>query len=508
MKSVCPGCNFGCGLYLQPKDEEMIALDYRRGILEVDFKKGSEVNEGKLCKFGVELPEYYANKAVSKVDGSEVEFEKAVEEAGKRLAGKDAVFLSFGDSTCEELIALSKLADGKIESGLGALSDIDETAYMCMAVGIPYEDIEKANSIVLINVDPYAQYPLILRRILRAKENGCKVAYVGWRKPRNLADKVILLSPSTWIKTLAELENELSEFLGEGCVVISDLHPHVHPAQVKTALNLGKGNVLFLKPFANLTGLMLLKSSVSDDRTLDNLISEIEEGNVKALFVHEADLIEVMPDSERVKEALQKLEVLVVQTSRASPITEMAHVVIAPEQLWEKKGVVVNNEGRILEVGGERTDGFEALCKVAEALGKEKIEFDDAHKQVLEKVGVDVVNEYTVPAYERKEYPAQSIEAQESDIETALVKVYTPFTWRDMEGQYICLSINTIASKGIMKGNLVTVGANGNEGRYPFRPDDVADDVVLTFGRIDIAKENITPLEKIENTIWTEEKEE
>ncbi|MFQ6121418.1 MAG: hypothetical protein ACE5KE_16200, partial [Methanosarcinales archaeon] len=46
MKTVCPGCNLVCGLYIDNGN--------------IDFRKNAPVNAGKLCKFGMKLPEYYA----------------------------------------------------------------------------------------------------------------------------------------------------------------------------------------------------------------------------------------------------------------------------------------------------------------------------------------------------------------------------------------------------------------------------------------------------------------
>ena len=53
--TICPGCNFGCGLYIR-----------ENGALEVDFRKSSPANAGKLCRFGMNLPKLFAP---IKIDG-------------------------------------------------------------------------------------------------------------------------------------------------------------------------------------------------------------------------------------------------------------------------------------------------------------------------------------------------------------------------------------------------------------------------------------------------------
>ncbi|MCZ7397074.1 MAG: hypothetical protein O8C59_00995, partial [Candidatus Methanoperedens sp.] len=55
--TICPGCNFGCGLYMR-----------KNGALEVDFRKSSPANAGKLCRFGMSLPRLYA-PVKSGIDG-------------------------------------------------------------------------------------------------------------------------------------------------------------------------------------------------------------------------------------------------------------------------------------------------------------------------------------------------------------------------------------------------------------------------------------------------------
>src|SRR5659263_600252 len=82
--TICPGCNFGCGLYIR-----------ENGTLEVDFRKSSPANAGKLCRFGMGLPKLFAPTR-SMVDSKETTIEEAAKEAARRIsASKGSVaFLS------------------------------------------------------------------------------------------------------------------------------------------------------------------------------------------------------------------------------------------------------------------------------------------------------------------------------------------------------------------------------------------------------------------------------
>jgi len=333
------------------------------------------------------------------------------------------------------------------------------------------------------------------------------VTYVGWRAPRNLADEVILLSPGNVVSTFRELEGKLTDT--EDALVISDITPHTEPAQLKAALKLGKAGVLLLKPFANTSGLMITLGGerAHSQRSLSELLEAIDNGEIKTLVTFEADIIQAMPDAEAVKETLEKLDLLVVIASRKSPICGVANVVISPEQMWEKMGTLVNNEGRALELGGEAVGAYDAIMQIATALGADNMGFEDAHSRVMEMLGIEKVDEYSIPTYQRGECSVSEIEGEDEPITLGLVKVYTPFSWHDLEYDYICVSEKLAREKGFVRDNVITLKTARGEGKYPFRLDPVADDVVLTFGRLNVSSQNITPLDEVENTIWIEETE-
>jgi predicted molibdopterin-dependent oxidoreductase YjgC len=164
--TICPGCNFGCGLYIR-----------ENGALEVDFRKSSPANAGKLCRFGMSLPKLYA-PAKSMIDRKEVKLEDAAKEAAKRISAGNGstAFLSFGNTTSEELLAFQKLGESYLCTGVN-FEALPKDTYQTIRVGIPYSEIEAAKHIVLF-IDPYEQYPLIVRRLLSAKKKGAKITAV------------------------------------------------------------------------------------------------------------------------------------------------------------------------------------------------------------------------------------------------------------------------------------------------------------------------------------------
>ena len=81
---------------------------------------------------------------------------------------------------------------------------------------------------------------------------------------------------------------------------------------------------------------------------ITEIIDAILEGKIKALWVICTNPIMSLPDQNRVREALQKLELLVVQDAYETVDTaEYAHIFL-PASLWaEKSGIMVNSERRL-----------------------------------------------------------------------------------------------------------------------------------------------------------------
>lgn len=91
------------------------------------------------------------------------------------------------------------------------------------------------------------------------------------------------------------------------------------------------------------------KTKLSPDTGLNmtDMIAAAEKGVLKALYIMGENPLFALPERERVKKALSKLDFLVVQDILASETTAMAHVVLAGAAMTEKQGAFTNLEGRI-----------------------------------------------------------------------------------------------------------------------------------------------------------------
>lgn len=89
------------------------------------------------------------------------------------------------------------------------------------------------------------------------------------------------------------------------------------------------------------------KISPDPGLNLVRMIQESESGNLKALFIMGENPLRSLPQKERVRTALEKLDFLVVQDILATETYEMAHAVLPGAAFSEKGGSFTNLEGRI-----------------------------------------------------------------------------------------------------------------------------------------------------------------
>lgn len=110
-----------------------------------------------------------------------------------------------------------------------------------------------------------------------------------------------------------------------------------------------------------------------------SLIEAIETGRIRALYLLGEDPLESLPDPQRVRAALEKLDCIVCQGPFETAVTGLAHAVLPAALLHEKRGSVLSllGETRTLRpvlppFGQARPDG-EILRDLAAALGGEAV---------------------------------------------------------------------------------------------------------------------------------------
>ncbi len=109
--------------------------------------------------------------------------------------------------------------------------------------------------------------------------------------------------------------------------------------------------------------------------TIPEMISGIEQGTVKGLYVLGENPIVSDPDSTHVAKALESIDFLVVQDIFLTPTAELADVVLPGSSFAEKDGTFTNTERRVMRVRkavdppGDAKADWEIIQEVASRFG-------------------------------------------------------------------------------------------------------------------------------------------
>ncbi len=106
----------------------------------------------------------------------------------------------------------------------------------------------------------------------------------------------------------------------------------------------GAGGLFPLHDKNNTQGMLDMGASTAD---LWEVVAGIEQGTIRGLYVAGANPLVAFPDSGRIRAALKKLELLVVQDIAASELTGMAHVVLPAAAAAEKEGTFTTPDNRV-----------------------------------------------------------------------------------------------------------------------------------------------------------------
>lgn len=526
--AVCYGCGFGCGVYMRELETSAVSTGTACGapILNIDYRKASPVNQGKLCRFGVKLADTYC-PAVSGVSGNAVTVDEAVTKAAEVLKNTDAskvALLSVGGTTNEEHLAFMKLGDAlgtPVNTGMtGLFKDIGKL-HAYTGRGTTYDDVETAKKIYLL-VDPYVQYPLLVRRLVHAKEKGAEIVSFGL-KELPIAARNVAVEPGTSFYDVPEFEPDADT------MIITDLTPYTYARRLAEIVEIagGKSKLLFMRPFMNATGAGYL-SKHTKQKSFDDIVSKMEAGDLKVIVCLDSDLIDICLN-DNIKETFKNMECVIVFSSRDTSVCSVADIVIATEPFYKKKGSVMNAEGRLIQTSAASGEmpltGFSALSALSEAVGGPAFDFDTLHAEAVSLLGA-TEDEYKVTVPEKKAGPeirkisdqlpdltatfnegnepasyvsAASKEDGGDDAVTAKHLYLTnPFLWNGVpdEDNYVELSRGQVKASELYKGFTadVTCACGGVTKPTRFKVSPMLDGYVLSMRKQPFAKGPVTDI--------------
>ena len=189
IKTVCPYCSVGCGMYLGIHDNTIVSV---RG------DKYSPVNEGLLCvkgRFGlgfVNSPERLKSPLIKR-NGTfvEVSWDEALEFVAGKLksyAGDEFALFASPHCTNED----NYIAQKFVRVVMGS-NNIDNSARLCQGptiaamlettgadtIASSFGEIEKASCILAVGADLSNSHPIASLRIKRAVERGAKLIVIN-----------------------------------------------------------------------------------------------------------------------------------------------------------------------------------------------------------------------------------------------------------------------------------------------------------------------------------------
>ncbi|MCJ7606212.1 MAG: molybdopterin-dependent oxidoreductase, partial [Dehalococcoidales bacterium] len=126
-------------------------------------------------------------------------------------------------------------------------------------------------------------------------------------------------------------------------------------------------------------------------KTLTEIIPAAHEGEIKAIYLMGENPSLSDPDSKHVREALQKLELFIVQDIFLNETAQLADVVLPACSFAEKDGTFVNTERRVqrvrkaIEPVGDSQPDWWIACQIAKRMGAKGFEFEDA-SQIMDEI--------------------------------------------------------------------------------------------------------------------------
>jgi formate dehydrogenase alpha subunit len=125
--------------------------------------------------------------------------------------------------------------------------------------------------------------------------------------------------------------------------------------------------------------------------TVTEIINAAHEGKIKALYIVGENPMLSDPDINHVKEALEKLELLVVNDIFLSETAQFAHVVFPAASFAEKDGTYTNTERRVQRIRkainpiGNSMPDWWIVGEVAKRMGAKGFEFSNA-SEILDEI--------------------------------------------------------------------------------------------------------------------------
>lgn len=396
--SLCIHCSLGCNIITSARYREMVRLEARFSEL---------LNGHFICdrgRYGFYYTNHPERPRCARIGTGEVPLDKAIQRAAQKIiqitqenGPKAIACIGSGRSSLENQAMLMQFCrvqgwdePAYFETPTMANKVKRAVARLDEPLAISMREMEKADFILAVGVDPVNEGPMLSLAMRQAFRNEATVVVIDPRPvflpfefehlpvaPDDLESCLIALIKGA-------VERSAVEKMGEEALRFYDAVPTEYPdAAIKNRMTKltqklrqsrypviicgtsivrdttpdAAGNsalllcaakhragLFYLMPEANSFGAALFSS---EENSVMDVIESIEKGSVKGLMLVESDPFRSFPDDERLKQVIDKLDLFLVMDYLPSSAASLAHIFFPTRTLFETETSFVNQEGRV-----------------------------------------------------------------------------------------------------------------------------------------------------------------
>ena len=408
--SLCINCSLGC--------HTIASVKYRE-VKRQEARFSNDINGHFICdrgRYGFFYASLESRPRETSVNGKTAAYDEALQAAATKLgqieqeAGTDAIaVLGSARSSLETQAMVKRISRLRNWRSPAYFIDSAAVARVNAAINrleselaVSMREVESADFVLCIGADPINEAPMLALALRQAQRNGAEIV---------VADPRPIFLPMTYQHlpvAAADLEGLVGSLIksavdrqtaglgGERSGQFYDALPEADPraaipedlfsalvdriknsrqpvivcgTEVSPLPAIGisadlafylraadkNAGLFYLLPGANAFGAGLLSDS---DVSLQSIVEAIEDGQVKALILVESNPLHHFPDRQRLMQALNKLDLLIVLDYLGTDAFEKAHVFLPSTTIYESNGIFVNQEGRAQMVQAAYTGGL------------------------------------------------------------------------------------------------------------------------------------------------------
>ncbi|HEX2129790.1 MAG TPA: NADH-quinone oxidoreductase subunit NuoG [Solirubrobacterales bacterium] len=416
--SICTLCPSQCNVKFTVRDER---------VQRVLARDNHDVDNGWLCdkgRFGFQMISSEERITAPRVSGGEPGWEAALDAAAERLraAGERTAVIVGGQSSNEEGYLAQRIVRRALGGSAVASTDPLPAAQLARLsapeLSAKVADIDSAESVLLVGVDPLQAMPILDLRLRRAVRHSNVRLVIASERPTALdggAEETVRYAPGDAGALLEQLGAELGPdpapdgpFRADAEQLAGELRPgktvivwgerigrgpdgaRALDALANVAAHLDSaaagGGLIGVPDGTNARGLREVGclgdagpgfATATAAPGLDSIKEELASGGLDALILVNADPIRDLPDGPGWTKALNQARTVIAISAFDDASTKAADIVFPAEAYAEKEGTVTHPDGRLQRLRpavprpGDVRPMWQVLAELAARVGHE-----------------------------------------------------------------------------------------------------------------------------------------